>query len=174
MNKSPFKSRARGTVPSDLRLGLEILQADGEAATFKQEGGRFSHAPATVKMCAGEVYAFRVHVFPEEADLGPRVAVLHRPAGAGVGSNVEDDVKMDGNFFVWRCKGLAPCRKKDRVKMWVGVFVEGLRLDVPILIKVYKPGNKSARNGLPLKRLQVSFLAPSGSSMATVDKIVYL
>jgi len=58
--------------------------------------------------------------------------------------------------------------------MWVGVFVEGLRLDVPILIKVYKPGNKSARNGLPLKRLQVSFLAPSGSSMATVDKIVYL
>mmetsp|Transcript_45042 Transcript_45042/g.143442 ORF Transcript_45042/g.143442 Transcript_45042/m.143442 type:complete len:135 (-) Transcript_45042:1095-1499(-) len=132
MNKSPFKSRARGTVPSDLRLGLEILQADGEAATFKQEGGRFSHAPATVKMCAGEVYAFRVHVFPEEADLGPRVAVLHRPAGAGVGSNVEDDVKMDGNFFVWRCPA-RPSPQQPLLCSWPGHRALGLDEDGEVL-----------------------------------------
>ena len=70
MSKSPFKSRARGTAPTDFTVGVEILGPDGAPVTYKQEGERFAHAPATVKLTAGDVYAFRLHVSPDGANLG--------------------------------------------------------------------------------------------------------
>ena len=162
----------------------------GGEVRWKPEGGRFGDAfgggqrgpGATLKLVAGEPYllCLRLSGLGVRGGEGFSVKLRCQPPGldGGVGCVEEQTLKVEpaveGRAMAgWVCP-LEPCRKEERVLMWLEVGAGGLDMKIPLLAKVYR-SHKATRGGNELRAVLCKFGAsPTKCASAALSSQQFL
>lgn len=162
----------------EMRFSLRIREKGSQEEPFyKQDGGRFELADATVKLKVGIEYVISIKVDPAQRIRDNTLVVRHEDLDASdrapQGEGETDDDKATSlelskdpyhhNFLAAAWKNtLLPCKKTERRTVWLVLTFDddGSKLEIAMQAKVYRPGSSGLRNGTPLKMIQHT-LAPS-------------